>query len=160
MASELDEKHIQIRIWAQESQKFNFEWLRVPFLALFWPHFAAIAPSWHPFGDVGGLFRLAFSAFARLEPQGEPFQHHFVDLVSFSVPLLRIVDALLLKTYKILGGRLAPLRGRGRAAGAARRPLRRHFLFLFCAWIPLWTYQCSATLPAQWCFPFFGSSGF
>ena len=22
------------------------------------------------------------------------------------------------------------------------------------------SYQCSATLPAQWCFPFFGSSGF
>ena len=77
-------------------------------MAPFWPHFAAIAPSWHPFGDVRGLFRLAFSAFARLEPQGEPFQHHFVDLVSFLVPLLRIFDALLLKTYKILGGRLAP----------------------------------------------------
>ena len=119
-----------------------------------------MAPFWHPFGDVRGLFRLAFSAFAHLEPQGEPFQHHFVDLVSFLVPLLRIVDALLLKMYKILGGRLAPLRGRGRAAGAARRPLRRHFPFLFCGRKPLGTYQCSATLPAQWCFPFFGSSGF
>ena len=102
------------------------------FLAAFWPHFAAIAPSWHHFGDVLGLFWPAFSHFAHLEPPGEPFQHHFVDLVSFLVPLLRIVDAFLLKMYKILGGRLAPLRGRGRAAGAARRPLRRHFLFLFC----------------------------
>ena len=26
-----------------------------------------------------------------------------------------------------------PLRGRGRAAGAARRPLRRHYLFFFVA---------------------------
>ena len=97
-----------------------------------WPPFAAMAPFWHPFGDVRGLFRLAFSAFAHLEPQGDPFQHHFVDLVSFLVPLLPSFDALLLKTYKILAGRLAPLRGRGRAAGAARRPLRRHFLLLFC----------------------------
>ena len=85
-----------------------------------------------PFRRRYGLFLLAFSAVARLELQGEPFQHHFVDLVSFLGPLLRIFDALLLKTYKILGGRLAPLRGRGRAAGAARRPLRRHFPFLFC----------------------------
>ena len=77
-------------------------------MAPFWPHFAAIAPYWHLFGDVRGLFRLASSAFAHLEPQGEPFQHHFVDLVSFLVPLLRIVDALLLKMYKILGGRLVP----------------------------------------------------
>ena len=65
------------------------------------------------------LFRLVFSHFTHLEPQGEPFQHDFVDLVSFLVPLLRIFDALLLNTYKSLGGRLAPLRGRGRAAGAA-----------------------------------------
>ena len=101
-------------------------------MAPFWPHFAAIAPSSHPFGDVRGLFRLAFSAFARFEPQGELLQHHFVDLVSFLVPLLPIFDALVLKTYKILAGRLALLRGRGRAAGAARRPLRRHFLLLFC----------------------------
>ena len=68
-------------------------------MAPFWPHFAAIAPSWHPFGDVRGLFRLAFSAFARLEPQGEPFQHHFVDLVSFLVPLLRIFDARSLTKF-------------------------------------------------------------
>ena len=65
------------------------------------------------------LFRLAFSAFAHFEPQGEPFQHHFIDLVSFLVPLLYIFDALLLNTYKIIGGRLVPMRGRGRAAGAA-----------------------------------------
>jgi hypothetical protein len=77
-------------------------------LAPFWPHFAAIAPSWHPFGDVRGLFRLAFSAFARLEPQGEPFQHHFDDLVSFLVPLLHIFDAFLLKTHIIIASRLAP----------------------------------------------------
>ena len=101
------------------------------FLALFWPPFADTAPFWDLFGDVMGLFWLAFSAFARLEPQGEPFQHHFVDLVSFLVAPLCIFDALLLKTYKILGGRLAPLGGRGCAAGAARRPLRRHFPFLF-----------------------------
>ena len=91
-----------------------------------------MAPFWQPFGAVMGVFWLAFSAYARLELQREPFQHHFDDLVSFLVPLLQIVDALLLNTYKILGGRLAPLRGRGRAAGAARRPLRRHLLSLFC----------------------------
>ena len=78
------------------------------FLASFWPHFAAIAPSWHPFGDVREVFRLAFSAFARLELQGEPFQRHFHDFVSFLVPLWRIFGALFLKTYIILGGRLAP----------------------------------------------------
>ena len=101
---------------------------------------------WHPFGHTlrpelllgtlsatfWGCSGLLFHVFAHLEPQGEPFQYHFVDLVSFLVPLLRIVDAFLLKMYKILGGRLAPLRGRGRATGAARRPLRRHFPFLFC----------------------------
>ena len=55
-----------------------------------------------------GLFWVVFSVFARLEPPGEPFQHHFDDLVPFLVPLLHIFDALLLKTYIILGGRLAP----------------------------------------------------
>jgi len=78
------------------------------FVALFWQLFAAMAPFWHPFGDVMRLFWLAFSAYARLELQREPFQHHFDDLVSFLVPLSYIVDALLLKTYIILGGRLAP----------------------------------------------------
>ena len=74
----------------------------------FWPPFAAMAPFWQPFGAVMGVFWLAFSAHARLELRREPFQHHFDDLVLFSVPLLRICDALLLKTYIILGGRLAP----------------------------------------------------
>ena len=63
---------------------------------------------WQPFGAVMELFWLAFSAYAGFELQREPFQHHFDDLVSFSVPLLRIVDAILLKTYLILGGRLVP----------------------------------------------------
>ena len=40
--------------------------------------------------DVMGLFWLASSAYARLEFQREPFQHHFDDLVWFLVPLLRI----------------------------------------------------------------------
>ena len=78
------------------------------------------------------FFRLVFSAFAHFEPQGEPFQHHFGDLVLFLVLLLHNFDALLLKTYKIIGGRLARMRGRGRADDAARRPLRRHLLFLYC----------------------------
>ena len=49
-----------------------------------------MAPFWHPFGDAMGLFWLAFSAYARLELQREPFQHHFNDLVLFLVPLLRV----------------------------------------------------------------------
>ena len=77
-------------------------------MASFWLHFAAIAPSWHPFGDVRGLFRLAFSAFSRLELQGEPLQHHFNDFASFVVLLWLIFNAILPKTYTILGGRLAP----------------------------------------------------
>ena len=67
-----------------------------------------MAPFWQPFGAVMGVFWLFFSAYARLELQREPFQHHFDDLVSFLVPLLRIVEALLLKKYIILGGRVAP----------------------------------------------------
>ena len=59
------------------------------FLASFWLPFTAMAVLWHYFGDVLGLFLLAFSAFARLELQGEPFQRHFHDLVLFSVPFLR-----------------------------------------------------------------------
>ena len=67
-----------------------------------------MAPFWQPFGAVMGVFWLAFSAYARLELQREPFQHHFDDLVLFLVPLLRIFDALLFKTYIIFGGRLTP----------------------------------------------------
>ena len=67
-----------------------------------------MAPFWQPFGAVMGLFWLAFSAYARLELQREPFQHHFDDLVSFLVPLLHIFDALLLKTHIIIASRLAP----------------------------------------------------
>ena len=78
------------------------------FRASFWPPFAAVALFWQPFGAVMELFWLAFSAYAGLELQREPFQHHFDDLVSFLVPLLHIFDALLLKTHIILGGRLAP----------------------------------------------------
>jgi hypothetical protein len=55
-----------------------------------------------------GVFWLAFSAYARLELQREPFQHHFNDLVLFLVPLLHIFDALLLKTHIIIASRLAP----------------------------------------------------
>ena len=54
------------------------------------------------------LFWRAFSAYAGLELQMEPFQHHFDDLVSFLVPLLHIFDALLLKTHIIIASRLAP----------------------------------------------------
>ena len=78
------------------------------FWAPFWPAFAAMAPFWQPFGAVMELFWLAFSAYAGLELQREPFQHHFTDLASFVVPLLRIFDASLLNMYIILGGRLAP----------------------------------------------------
>ena len=78
------------------------------FWAPFWPPFAAMAPFWQPFGAVMGVFWLAFSAYARLELQREPFQHHFDDLVMFLILLSRIFDALLLKTHIILGGRLAP----------------------------------------------------
>ena len=67
-----------------------------------------MAPFWQPFGAVMGVFWLAFSAYARLELQREPFQHHFDDLVSFLVPLLHIFDALLLKTHIIIASRLAP----------------------------------------------------
>ena len=67
-----------------------------------------MASFWQPFGAVMELFWLAFSAYAGLELQREPFQHHFDDLASFLVPLLRIRDAILLKMYIILGGRLAP----------------------------------------------------
>ena len=48
-------------------------------------------------------------------------------------------------------------RGRGRAAGAARKPLRMQYLFFVCGWIPPGTY--SVELPKQLCFPFFGRSG-
>ena len=67
-----------------------------------------MAPFWQPFGAVMELFWLAFSAYAGLELQREPFQHRFDDWVSFLVPLLRIFKEMLLKTYIILGGRLAP----------------------------------------------------
>ena len=97
------------------------------------------------------VFWLGFSAYARLELQWEPFQRHFDDLVSLLEPLLHIFDALLLKTHIIIGGRLAPSvhpfsfpsSPLERASAAKRResvawsrprrrPLRRHFLFLFC----------------------------
>ena len=52
--------------------------------------FAAMAPFWHAFGGVMGLFWLAFSTYARLELQGEPSQYHFDALVLFLLPLLRI----------------------------------------------------------------------
>ena len=67
-----------------------------------------MAPFWRPFGAVMGVFWLAFSAYARLEFQREPFQHDFNDLVLFLVPLLHIFDALLLKTHIIIASRLAP----------------------------------------------------
>ena len=44
-----------------------------------------MAPLWHPFGRLVEPFWLAFSAFERLEPQREPFQPQFYDLVSFLV---------------------------------------------------------------------------
>ena len=56
------------------------------FLAPFWPPYGAMAPLWHPFGRLVESFWLAFSAFERLEPQREPFQPRFYDLVSFLVP--------------------------------------------------------------------------
>ena len=71
------------------------------FLASFWPRFAAMAVCCHHFGDVLGLFLLAFSVFARLEPPGETFQHHLNDLVSFSVPLLRISKATFAENESI-----------------------------------------------------------
>ena len=74
----------------------------------FWLPFAALPPFWQPFGAVMEMFWLAFSAYAGLELQREPFQHHFNDFVLFLVPLLQIFDALLLKTYIILGARLDP----------------------------------------------------
>ena len=106
-----------------------------------------------PFRDVMQLFWLAFSAYARLELQREPFQHHFDDLVSFPVPLLRIFEVTLAENahnslrsldsfrasfffsiFSIRAQRSGanPVRGRGRAAGAARRPLRRYVLFRCC----------------------------
>ena len=45
-----------------------------------------MAPLWHPLGRLVESFWLAFSAFERLEPQREPFQPRFYDLVSFLVP--------------------------------------------------------------------------
>ena len=45
-----------------------------------------MAPLWYPFGRLVESFWLAFSAFERLEPQREPFQPRFYDLVSFLVP--------------------------------------------------------------------------
>ena len=56
------------------------------FLAPFWPPYGAMAPLWHPLGRLVESFWLAFSAFERLEPQREPFQPRFYDLVSFLVP--------------------------------------------------------------------------
>ena len=44
-----------------------------------------MAPLWHPLGRLVESFWLAFSAFERLEPQREPFQPRFYDLVSFLV---------------------------------------------------------------------------
>ena len=67
-----------------------------------------MAPFWQAFGAVVEVFWRAFSAYARLELQREPFQHHFDDLVSFLVPLLHIFNALLLKTHIIIACRLAP----------------------------------------------------
>ena len=67
-----------------------------------------MAPFWQPFGTVMELFWFAFSANAGLELQTEPFQHHFDDFVSFLVPVLCIFDKLLLKTYIMIGRRLAP----------------------------------------------------
>ena len=66
-----------------------------------------MAPFWHLFGAIMGVFWIVFSAYARLELQREPFQHHFDDLVSFLVLLLHIFDALLLKTHIIIASRLA-----------------------------------------------------
>ena len=77
------------------------------FRAPFWQRFAAMASFWQTFGAVMELFWLAFSAYAGLELQREPFQHHFDDLVSFLVPLLHIFDAILWKNT-IIGGCLAP----------------------------------------------------
>ena len=45
-----------------------------------------MASLWHPLGRLVESFWLAFSAFERLEPQREPFQPRFYDLVSFLVP--------------------------------------------------------------------------
>ena len=45
----------------------------------------ANGPLWHPFGRLLGPLWLAFSAFERLEPQREPFQPQFYDLVLFLV---------------------------------------------------------------------------
>ena len=77
------------------------------FWAPFWPPFAAMAPFGQPFGVIMTVFWLAFSAYAHLEPPGEPFQHHFNDFVSCLVTLLRIFQVTLLKTHILIGGRLA-----------------------------------------------------
>ena len=72
------------------------------FWALCWPPFVAMAPVWQPFGR-----RLAFSAYAGLELQREPFQNHFDDLVLFLIQLLRMFHAVSLKRNIFVGGRLA-----------------------------------------------------
>ena len=84
----LIKKHIKIRPCAQESQKValfsKFGLLFSTLLACFCGHGSILAPS----GDVTQPFWIAFAAFARLEPPGQPFQHHFEDLASFVIPFL------------------------------------------------------------------------
>ena len=49
-----------------------------------------------------------FSAFARLEPPGEPFEYDFHDFVKVLVVFLCIFQISLVKTHRIVGDRLAP----------------------------------------------------
>ena len=123
-----------------------------------------------------GAVLLAFSAYAGLELQRKPFQHHFEDLVSFSVPLLLIFDALLLKPYIILGGRLAPSvhpfsfpsspleRVRCVVEAAPQARPEDHLGGIFCSSFVA-EYHLGLTSALQHCqhngaFRFFGSSGF
>ena len=68
-----------------------------------------MAPLWHPLGRLVESFWHAFSAFERLEPQREPFQPQFYDLVSFLVPFrsnfvkcLRVLTELLKVVWFLL----------------------------------------------------------
>ena len=132
------------------------------FLAPFWPPFGAMALFGHPFGDVLGLFWLAFSAFARLEPPGKPFQHHFDDWVSFLVPLLRVLKVTFAENahtyWRSFGSFFFSIFS---VRVCERSEAERGRCVVEAAWLnTTWDLPVLCNIAAQLCFPFSGSSGF
>ena len=68
-----------------------------------------MAPFWHPFGDVMGLFWLGFSGYARLELKGiVPASFRWFGIVVGATLAHLFLKSHLLEKHILLGGRLAP----------------------------------------------------